>query len=158
MSVTYCKSWFRAEKCATDIWSEEKALDYHQKGKLYTVVLGKLSNPKCFLEINLEELAVKVNFLDNYLRDYLLYSFQEKKPNFLFLSKVVLRKYKKETSNVCEGEMILYQPNGDVFRKTVDYTTNQTTKENIHNIDISPHWESIPDFGNYQSISRINRG
>ncbi|WP_052055990.1 hypothetical protein [Myxosarcina sp. GI1] len=82
MNITYCKSWFKAKKHPTDIWDKEKALEIHKIKKFYTVALGKLSNPKCFLEINMEELFIRVNFFDKYLRDYLSYSFQVKLKSF----------------------------------------------------------------------------
>ena len=157
MSIVYCQQWSRHEKQPINILDDREARSVHNQNKFYTVIINNISTPKCFLEINLKESYVGVNFLDAYQRDYLVYSFQSENNKSLFLSKVITRKYKNNTKNITSGEMLLYKTNGCVARKVVDYVTNQATKEYRDNVDVSLHWEAIPEFGDYLSISRINR-
>ena len=157
MSIFYCQHWSRHEKQPINILDDQKACSLHNQNKFYTVIINNISTPKCFLEINLNESYIGVNFLDAYQRDYLVYSFQSKNNKILFLSRVIFRQYKNDANNIISGEMLLYKTNGCVTRKVVDYLTNQTDKEYRDNVDISLHWEAIPEFRNYLSISRINR-
>ena len=50
--VTYCKSWFRAKKSATQIWDGSTAKEAHESRQPYTVLVGDSDRPRCFIEIN----------------------------------------------------------------------------------------------------------
>jgi hypothetical protein len=85
MQISYCRQWFRHNKCPTDMLTEAQARKAHRRGRLYTVLVGDPSRPYCFLEFTAFR-SVGVEFLDGALRTYFDYSFQEKRPNELFMS------------------------------------------------------------------------
>lgn len=73
--VFYCKSWFRAKKRPTELWSEADAKAAYQSGQAYVVLVDSIERPFCFLEIT--QKAVGVGFLDEFLRESLSYDFQK---------------------------------------------------------------------------------
>jgi hypothetical protein len=75
MTPTYCNGWFRHQKRAVTILDETTARQAHERRRPYTVVLGDLRAPNCFIEIDND--YVGVGFLDDLLREYLSYTFDE---------------------------------------------------------------------------------
>ena len=47
----YCKSWFRAKKRPTEVWTEEQARSAHVNKQYYTVLVDSIERPYCFLEV-----------------------------------------------------------------------------------------------------------
>lgn len=64
MQLTYCKLWNEAHKELIHVWSEAKAKDTHNKGKLYCVLLGNPQKPLCFIDVRLEVNFARVSYLD----------------------------------------------------------------------------------------------
>ena len=95
-------------------------------------------------------------FLDGELREYLEYSFREDKPGQLFLTMLSYREYEDNSDQVRTGTTIISNANGKEFirrytRGEDGYTLEETTG------DVSSNWEPYPEFGQYDSISRIDR-
>ena len=87
--VYFCKSWFRAKKKPTEVWSREQAELAHINKQHYTVLIGSVDRPYCFLDI--ADKVVGVGFLDENLRESLTYAFQEFEPEKLFLTMATHR-------------------------------------------------------------------
>lgn len=155
MRLTYCKGWFRYKKRHLELLTEDKAKKLHLARKLYVVLVGEPDHPHCFLEVRLETGSVGVIFLDELKRNYLDYSFQEKQGR-MFLSRMVARDYYPGSDDILSATMSIFKPDGHVYVETDNYSAR--TRESIEQyVDVSPNWESIPNFGSYESISRIER-
>jgi hypothetical protein len=51
LAIYYCRSWFRAKKKPTELWSAEKAEAAHRSKRPYTALIGSAQKPHCFLDI-----------------------------------------------------------------------------------------------------------
>src|SRR3990172_11609355 len=85
MELHYCRQWFRYNKTPTDMLTEAEARRRYETRKLFTALLGSATHPNCFLEFSANR-SVAVAFLDEQLRTYLDYSFQEERPDGFFVS------------------------------------------------------------------------
>lgn len=59
----YCKSWFRAKKKPTELWSDEKAEAADRTRRTYTALVGSAERPLCFVDV--ADNVIVVSFLDN---------------------------------------------------------------------------------------------
>jgi len=155
MDLFYCKGWFRARKQPTEMWSEDVARQAHNRGAHYTVLVGSPERPTCFLEVS--EKAVAVGFLDESLREKLSYSFQEVRPDTMFLSMVTYREFVGNSDAVAEGTSYIFKEGGEVSiqRKTFDPHTIETAESTL---DLSGNYEAKPSFGHYGDLIKAERG
>jgi len=152
--ITYCKSWFRARKQPTEIWPEEYARSAHRNKKLYSVVVGPVDRPFCFLEIN--KGFVGVGFLDLLAREYLYYAFREIKDGALFLSMTTYREYGGDTDKVDNGTTYRFQENGTVEIDKQSF--NPITNKNARSFyDVAKNYDNWPEFGDYDHLIKIER-
>lgn len=108
----FCKSWFRAKKRPIEEWSEERARVAHERGELYTVLVGSTAEPWCFLEVTGQ--FVGVSFLDQRLREALSYDFQEVEPGLLFLTMATYRDFDDASDQVARGTSNIFTRDGSV--------------------------------------------
>ena len=155
MQVYYCDGWFRAKKFATDIWDEAKAKAAYERREPHTVLVESIESPFCFLEFNRDYIGVE--FLDDHRREFLAYQFQEDEPSKLFLSMAVSRRFVGESDEVASGTCYLFKKDGRMIvrRKDCRKGVEQRLERSV---DVSINWEPYPQFGEYASISRIDRG
>ena len=152
--VVYCSGWFRAKKRCTQVWELEKAKASHEGGQLYTAVLG--SRPSCFVELSLARGYVGVGFLDDQLREYLSYQFQEKSPGRLFLTMATHREFADASDRVRKGTTYYFDPNGRVVIERKDFETREAERsESVAALE--GNWESVPEFGRYEGVCRKER-
>lgn len=97
----FCKSWFRARKRPTEVWSEEKARAAHINKKQYTVLIDSIEKPYCFLDV--ADKVVGVGFWDDLLRESLTYAFQETESGMLFLTMATYREFDGDSDTVTGG-------------------------------------------------------
>jgi len=161
-SVSYCVQWFRANKCATDILTDDEARNRHARGELYTALIGGLSRPTCFLEFSAYR-SVAVEFLDTALRTFCHYSFQEKEPGRLFLTRIRLPWYPDDTGRADRATCCYVKPDGHVaiehYRAWADNRPGSYIvggEERV--VDVTNHWEPFPEFGHYDGLGRRDRG
>lgn len=138
----------------TSLVNESDARISHEKRRLYTVVQGDLKSPECFIEINNDYIGV--GFLDDLLREYLSYSFQEKLPAKLFLTMITHRVFDGQTDRVVSGTTYYIKEDGTVTIENEDFVAGSKS-EKIVQADVSGNWEDYPKFGQYSSISQVNR-
>ena len=152
--VYYWKSWFRAKKKATELWSHEKAEAAHRNRQTYTALVGSAERPRCFLDV--ADKVIAVGFLDSLLRESLTYAFKEVEAGKLFLTMAVHREFETDTDQVTVGITYTFDQTGvvqirrEVFNphrvesatSTFDPTTNDVV------------W---PAFGTYDDLVRVER-
>jgi len=154
MQIHYFRGWFRARKRGTDPLDEAAALKAYKDRELYTVVLGELRKPSCYLELKGDYIGV--GFLDKLLREYQSYQFQELQPGRVFLTQAVYREYEGQAEKVALGTAYAFRTDGKVIIHKVNF---QKKEESVNEgqTEVSDNWDSFPEFGHYDSLARVNR-
>ncbi|MES9906175.1 MAG: hypothetical protein ABW168_26285 [Sedimenticola sp.] len=152
--LTYCKSWFRAKKCATKILDENQAREAHEKKQEYTVLVGDPNHPHCFIEIYND--FVGVGFLDEQLRESLTYQFQEVELGELFLSMATYRDFDGETDKVLSGSSYLFSQDGKIQIRKEAFNPHSLEVSDTKG-DVSGNYESYPSFGDYFQVTIAER-
>ncbi|WP_089503687.1 hypothetical protein [Aquitalea magnusonii] len=154
-TVSFCKGWFRAKKLSLEAYTYEQAQALHLKGELYCALIGPVASPTCFLEI--KHGFVGVGFLDEALREYLTYAFQEKQPGKLFLSMATWREFEGNSDKVSKGTAYLFQPDGTLTISREGFVPVHSLETSSSSADVSGNWEHFPDFGRYEHFTRAER-
>jgi hypothetical protein len=155
MTVAYCYDWNSLLKAPRDPYDERTANDRHDRGELYTALLGGASAPHTVVQVRLETGAVLVNFLDHELRFYMLYSFGQPEGSRLFLSEYRSSRFDEQGQKI-SSDIIYFKKDGLLTVLETDLTTRMTDQYNVET-DVSANWEPIPTFGDYESITRFDR-
>jgi hypothetical protein len=151
VAITYCEGWFRARKTISRPLTVEQARERHSAGKLYTVLVGDPERPTCFLEVVGENRYLGVEFLDDQLREHLVYSFQRTDDGRLFLSVATWRTYRGDSDEVATAELYYFNQTGSVEVHNVDVQSN-SERIGSKTIDISANYEPWPEFGRYEHL------
>lgn len=159
--ISYCTQWSRLGKHPHQVISEAEARRRHANGELYTAVLYDENRPRCFLEFSGAR-SVCVEFLDASLRTYFHYSFQEKRPNELFISMSRRPEFANDVDEPDRATVLYFKTNG--YLTVVHYEANADgigsrivgREERI--VDVSRNWEPYPEFGDYQGLATLDRG
>lgn len=164
MIYTYCRDWDRPRAVPHDVWDERKARRAHEKGKLYTVVVGDLARPVCFLYVRLEVKYIGVNFLDSFSRVNLTYQFEEREPGRLFLERAIEVEFDRDApQDLSPDEARSIREIRTVFKPTgwVDIWRRDTGTGQLEHAEgpqeVAMCWEPVPQFGDYASIIRRER-
>lgn len=152
--VYYCKSWFRARKKPTELWTEERARSAYTSKRLYTVLNGSPDTPSCFLEIN--EKFVGVGFLDNRLREFLYYAFKEVKPGGLFLNTATYRTFEGDSDAVAAGATYIFDRYGTVKIQRQSFNPHRLEVSEL-TVDVAVNYATWPEFGEYDELVKVER-
>lgn len=160
MQITYCEQWSRNYLHPHNPLTEQQARERHQRNELYTALLGEPMRPNCFLEFSAYR-SVCVEFLDQSLRTYRLYSFSEEDETKLFLEQVVIRQFVHATGAQSDGDVYYFKLDGRLF---VEHYCVGATAPSVmisseeKRADITHNWEPCPEFGHYEGLARFDRG
>ncbi len=154
MEVFFCKSWFRAKKCPTEMWSEDQAKAAHEKGLPYTILVGAVERPYCFLEVT--EKAVGVGFLDEHLRESLSYDFREVESGKLFLTMATYREFIGDTDRVIIGTSYIFGQDGVVATRR-EFFNPHKLETATSSADVAANYSPKPKFGHYGDLIRVER-
>jgi hypothetical protein len=156
MKLTYCDGWFHSAKRPGEVWSAERAQQAHASGNLYTVVIGDLESPICFVDVRLEVGYIGVSFLDAQRRVDLFYQFDKHSDASMFLGSATTREYASDTS---ESPALItfykFAPSGRVLMRKEH--ASGLAEEAETERDLSNNWEPVPAFGGYEGIARRER-
>lgn len=154
-AVFYCKTWFRARKIPTQVWTKEQAKLAHVKNQHYAVLVGSIDRPYCFLDV--AHKVVGVGFLDEHLRETLTYSFQEVESGGLFLTIAIHREFEGETDKVVGGTSYRFKEDGTVQITRESFNTHHVETASTTS-DVSINYSAAPEFGEYDDLIMIDRG
>lgn len=155
-SIYYCKTWSIGYKEPIDLWMEKKAHKKHEAGDSYTVLIGSDSTPSCFINIMRNSGWVSVSFLDEHLREYLLYNFKVLGVETLFLSMAVYREFAGETDLVINGTTYHFKEDGHTI--IIEDNVPESTSERSETYsDVAGNYDRFPKFGKYDSLIRKER-
>ncbi len=152
--VFYCKSWFRAKKRPTEVWTEEQARSAHAKKQPYVVLVDSIERPYCFLDV--ADKVVGVGFLDEYLRESLTYAFQEVEPGTLFLTMATHREFEGETDKIVCGISYIFKQDGVVHMRREFFNPHRLETATT-SADVGMNYASMPEFGEYDDFIRTER-
>lgn len=152
--IFFCKSWFRAKKRPTELWSEDQAKAAHEAGGLYTVLVDSAEEPYCFLEVT--EKAVGVSFLDDFLRESLSYDFQEIEPGRLFLTMATYREFEGDTDRVVSGTSYIFSQDGVVSTRR-EFFNPYKLETATSSADVTANHSPKSKFGQYGDLIRVER-
>lgn len=162
-NVSYSRRWnFRKHK-PIDPLTPEEAIERDVKGEVYTVVLADPTGgpvPEAVIEVAWENNHAGVWFFDAFGRQSLNYAFR-KSGDRLFLHDMIEYGYPDDAPATLSGAVrtdeITFGEDG-VTREVITDETTQT-KETIDrsDVDVSSHWEPVPQFGQWRSLARWNR-
>ena len=161
MTWIYCEEWNELNECPRHPLTTEEARARHASGELYTAILHSDArpSPELRVEIRWETGYAAVIFMDDYGRDELGYTFSVADGS-LFLESMTLYDYgdSKERGGYAEAERMeryAYTSDG-IAHRTVE-TGDEVNEESRSGVDVSLHWEPIPEFGAYDSLIRYDR-
>lgn len=152
--IYFCKSWFRAKKRPTEVWSEEQARAAHANKQHYTVLVESIEHPYCFLEVT--EKFVGVCFLDGLLRETLTYQFQEVEPGKLFLTMATHREFEGETDKIESGTSYIFGRDG-VVQIRREFFNPHRLETSTSSSDVDSNYAAMPEFGEYDDLIRVER-
>lgn len=161
-NVFYCKKWSVAYKEPIDLLSKDDAYKLHSRGAEYTVLIGSDTKPSCFIHVIRDKGWVSVSFLDDDLKEFLLYSFKLLDNGTLFLSMAVHREFAKNGErgvgflNVSSGTTYLFNEDGNTIVREESFEPH-VLEESQTVTDISGNYDHFPEFGHYESLIRIER-
>lgn len=156
LPIYYCKSWFRMKKIAIELMDEATAHSRHLSGESYTAFIGSDTNPSCFVEFLISKGMVGVGFLDNRCREYLTYQFQSVGADSLFLTMATHREFEGEGDRVVSGASYIFSEAGELVIRREKFEPH-VLEEARSSFDPSKNYEKIPVFGDYSSVTKIDR-
>jgi hypothetical protein len=155
-AVQYADRWLTRRGRPGTALDEGEARRRHEKGELYTVVLGDPGRPSAYLDVRNEAGFVGVHFLDDAGRPYLTYTFARDpdSDDDLFLEQATYREYAGD--EVVRGDAYYFEKDGTVVKEHKDYAEREAERGETRD-DVSSNWEPVPEFGSYDSIARVER-
>lgn len=150
----FCKSWFRAKKRPTALWTAEQAQQAHDLQQPYTVLVDSAEHPSCFLDVVGDFIAV--GFLDKLKREYLSYHFHQQPSGGMFMTMAVYREYAGDTDEVIVGTTYVFTLQGRVSIKKEVFAT-QEVAESESDFDPAGNHSPTPAFGEYDDLIRVER-
>ena len=157
----YNKTDYLSNKNIDSALLEEASSFAHEKQLVYYVTIFQEETPYCFLEIN--KGFFRVCFLDEFLRKYMSYdftdNFKEINSKKLFLNSMTFWEFKTSTDKINKITNYIFKPDGQFTIVEKNLLTNEQITNNAKGkIDISANWEDYPEFGNYKSLIKKERG
>ncbi|HPO17221.1 MAG TPA: hypothetical protein PLI09_27555 [Candidatus Hydrogenedentes bacterium] len=173
--ILYCDSWFWKRRKSVDDLSEAEACQRHKKRKEYTAVLGGFEHPSIVVEV--VNRMVAVTYLDRLLRMERTLKFQEKKPEHLFLTMAIRRRYCEATAEmiarlesgrkdpghpwgqfladadrVLDGRTIVFNEDGSTLYRASKHGDSRQLVQPGPQCDVTANWEPYPEFGHYDHL------
>jgi hypothetical protein len=147
--------------------SEEKARHRHDRREAYEVVIGEPDHPRFVVCLSPNVASVhsdsasrsqegngdwvSVYFMDDQLRWYLRYSFQEIEPDKLFLTLAIFRDFVGATNEVLTAKTFAFKEDGHILIEDRNLNSN-FVEEREASYSMDMNWESYPRFGEYDHL------
>lgn len=140
----------------TEEWNEKRARTAHERREHYAVLIELPDGTYRMIEACGDYFGIE--FIDNRQRAFLSYQFQELEPGRLFLTMALYREFEGSTTRVTNSRTYRSRPDGSLIIHEEDADSPTATRlESKEPIDVSSNWEPYPAFGDYQSLTRIER-
>ncbi|SDH55358.1 hypothetical protein SAMN05192558_111126 [Actinokineospora alba] len=160
MTWSYCEQWNRVLNKPLGPLDENMARQFHETGETYTAFRDDAGSGRVLIEIRLETGYAATRFIDEQGRDELAYIFM-RNGDKLFLQEIVSYEYGQDTGARGRIPLVVesytFTPGGVVRHRTDDSRVDTIAVEDIDSVDVSAHWEAIPEFGQYDAIAKYGR-
>ena len=153
MQLNFCHKWFDHDARMIEQMSREAAEARHRESLGYTVVVGDLSRPQCFMEVGPSNCLV--TYLDQDHRPHLSYDFVESRGggDRLFLRLLIDREYKPGSREVIRARSYTFSEDGKVRIMDSDIPS-RANKITDGCADVSDYFVKKPAFGEYGEYIR----
>ena len=159
--TSFCTQWSRGAKRPHQVIGDAEARERHQRGELYTAILYDDRRPYCFLEFSAYR-SVCVEFLDLALRTFFHYSFQEMRPNELFISMSRRPEFPNAVDPPDRATVLFFKIDGQLnivrYEAHANGVGSRIVGEEQRMVDVTRNWEPYPKFGDYQGLAKLDRG
>jgi hypothetical protein len=161
--VTYCYRWNSRRASPGTPISEEEARERDATGEEYTAIVPRPGHPyPVLVTVVWKNSFCSTSFLDDFGRRCAKYSFT-KVEGRLFLSEIHLHEYPDDTpglklSAATRIEHMVFRTDGHVRRVTTDHGKHEKITNDYSDVSMDANWEPIPEFGDWDSIARFERG
>ena len=163
MTLSYGERWSLDRLRFNVPFTPEKAKKEHDKKRLYTALIeGGPEGAVVVVEMCFTHFThCHVAFLDEQKREVLVYSFTPATGGRLFLSQTIERFYEGDSRSASYGKITKYEEDGSVRvregKAGSGHGNRDTVNEFKTTLDPRIHYEPIPEFGRYESITRRDR-
>jgi hypothetical protein len=155
MTTEYCIRWTRQDQRRPIPLDVASAQERHDERRLYTALIGSWINPRCYVEVNDDYLAV--GFLDDRGREYLLYQFEEIEPGRMFLTTATRRQFDSNGRRSMTASSSHFFETGELLVITEAHIPHAFSIEELE-LDVESNWEPYPEFGAYEGFVTLERG
>lgn len=154
LPLTYFERWHRHAKKPIGPLSEETARERHEALQPYVVVAGPQSAPLAFIEIAGDFCGV--SFLDEWQREYLMYTFEALEQDRVFLREATHREFEGSSDVVVRGTVYRFWPDGRMMIERAEQPFRRSSVDES-SADVAHNWEKRPSFGRYGQLLRKDR-
>jgi hypothetical protein len=161
MEAIYCRRWNDILKKPLDPITAEEARRLDADHDYYTVILYEDSTPRRYVEVNWGEAYLGVYFLDEQLREQLTYAFRRIDDERMFLDEVLRWEYPDDQAMAMSGatltDSVRYSQDGTVQREVRDDVAQEVRRQKFADVPLDVNWEPVPQFGDWERVSRRDR-
>jgi hypothetical protein len=159
MQVTYCRRWNFMYNQPIDPLTGQQARKRDEKGELYTAVLGDPVDPVLLVEV--QRPHIRVVFFDQFQRQLHHFDFRRHDDKTLFLHEITNWVYPDDQFREMNEASVItsarFDP-PDLSRVEIrDKVAGEVKEKKYREVDLGPHWEPVPEFGDWLSIARYER-
>lgn len=155
MSTQYCERWFYRGKRPIRPTDPSLARRCHENGEPYVAVVPSFEQPAYVISV--ARPWVTVGFLDAHLREYMTFSFHERKPRRLFMTMALHREFAGASDEVVRATTMAFEEDGTMLAEERDLASGDVS-ERRGRVDVSANWGEYPSFGDYGALCREERG
>lgn len=142
--------------------SEFEARERHSSRKDYAVTLKRpgYPGPYCFTDFQFAANRIRVVFLDNQKRKYVIYEFEIIESERIFLSCAIFCKFFRDTWHLIEKDRRTFKQDGTYSIEISRFRNGATLDSQDRKgkaKDLKDLFDVIPCFGEYQRITRFFR-
>ncbi|WP_278103739.1 hypothetical protein [Microbacterium proteolyticum] len=118
--------------------------------------------PEYSMEVNPGRNFISVSFHDQLCRIRFKFLFLKHENGMMFLTEIFAFRYPDESTYYTRSGCVTntnyrYRPDGSMHWRRTDKVANVTEQADYRDIDVSTHWEPVPEFGEWASITRFDR-
>ena len=170
MRTVYGRAWNQVRLRIGGVIGEEQArLRYLSGGKDDWFSVGAYADgvpdgaaPEYTMEVTPQGGFISLSFYDQLCRVRFEFLFGKTDAGVMFLEEIYDFRYPDETTYYTRSGCVTntnyrYRPDGSMHWRLTDKVANVTEQADYRDIDVSTHWEPVPEFGEWASITRFDR-
>lgn len=154
MELVYCDKWSKIKKEPWNIIDSEKARECHNSKIPYSVLIRESGRITHVVEV--VEKFISVDFMTDFLKPYLSYTFDIKDNNKLFLKSAYFTEYDNNTKESLTKLFFRFTENGYTAMEKVNIRTGESEERESQG-SVDSNWDVFPNFGEYKYLLREER-